>query len=88
MKHLIAIAGLLLVAVTGVTAQTKTTEELDTQVDGLSMYFYKNTLRMLNQGDSKEFDEMIKDIEKMRFLMIDRIAEDMGKKEYNELKGR
>jgi hypothetical protein len=69
-------------------AQTKTTEDLDLEVDGLSLYFYKNTLRMLNQGDSKDFDEMIKDIDKMRFLLIDRIEEDMGPKAYSDLKAR
>lgn len=53
-------------------AQTKTTQQLDEKYDGLSLYFYKNTLRMLNQADSKEFDELIKDIEKMRFMMIDK----------------
>jgi hypothetical protein len=46
-------------------SQTKTTVDLDKKYDGLSLYFYKNTLRMLNQKDDKEFDELIKDIEKM-----------------------
>jgi hypothetical protein len=69
-------------------AQTKTTEDLDAEVDGLSLYFYKNTLRMLNQGDSKEFDEMIKDIEKMRFLLIDRVEEELDAKAYKDLKAK
>jgi hypothetical protein len=71
-----------------VNAQTKTTEDLDAEVDGLSLYFYKNTLRMLNQEDNKEFDEMIKDIEKMRFLLIDRLEESFGSDEYKDLKAR
>jgi hypothetical protein len=70
------------------SAQTKTTEALDQDVDGLSLYFYKNTLRMLNQGDDKNFDEMIEDIEKMRFLLIDRIEEEMGSKEVKALKDK
>jgi len=70
------------------SAQTKTTEALDLEVDGLSLYFYKNTLRMLNQGDDKNFDEMIKDIEKMRFLLIDKIEEEMGPEEVRDLKGK
>jgi len=53
-------------------AQTKTTEELDKKYEGLSLYFYKNTLRMFNQNDNKDFDELIKDIEKMKFMMIDK----------------
>ena len=70
------------------SAQTKTTTDLDAEVDGLSLYFYKNTLRMLNQDDNKDFDEMIKDIEKMRFLMIDRIEEELGAKEFQDLKAK
>ena len=53
-------------------AQTKTTEKLDADYDGTTLYFYKNTLRMLNQKEDPAFDEMIKDIEKIRFVMVDR----------------
>ena len=54
-------------------AQTKTTEALHkSHGDALSLYFYNNTLRMLNQGADKAFDELIKDVEKMKFLMIDK----------------
>src|SRR5579859_1587684 len=67
-------------------AQTKTTEELDKKSDGLSLYFYKNTLRMLNQTDNKDFDELIKDIEKMKFLMIDRVKSKFTDSDYNKLK--
>ena len=67
-------------------AQTKTTERLDEKHDGTSLYFYKNTLRMLNQKEDKEFDEMIKDIEKIRFLMIDRQEEGFTNEDYKKLK--
>jgi len=53
-------------------AQTKTTVELDKKYEGMSLYFYKNTLKMLNQADDKNFDELIKDIEKMRFVMVNK----------------
>lgn len=54
-------------------SQTKTTEELHKKYnEGLSLFFYNNTLRMLNQSDDKAFDELIKDIQKMKFLMIER----------------
>jgi hypothetical protein len=75
-------AGVLQVA----QAQTKTTEQLDEKTGGTSLYFYKNTLRMLNQKDDKEFDEMIKDIEKIRFLMIDRQEETFSEGDYKKLK--
>jgi hypothetical protein len=54
-----------------VTAQSKTTQALhDANKDALALFFYKNTLKMLNQQESKEFDELIKDIEKMKFLIV------------------
>ncbi len=62
----------LVISLTSV-AQTKTTEELHKKYgESLSLFFYNNTLRMLNQKDDKEFDELIKDIEKMKFLMIEK----------------
>lgn len=78
----------LVLLVSSSWAQTKTTEALDKEVEGLSLYFYKNTLRMLNQTDNKEFDEMIKDIEKMRFLLIDRLEENIGPQEFKDLKAQ
>jgi len=69
-----------------VSAQTKTTEELDKKYEGLSLYFYKNTLRMLNQNDDKDFDELIKDIEKMKFLMIDKTKSKFADADYKKLK--
>jgi hypothetical protein len=70
MKRLLVL--LLVAGVTQALAQTKTTEKLDADYDGMSLYFYKNTLRMLNQKEDPAFDEMIKDIEKIRFVMVDR----------------
>lgn len=52
-------------------AQSATTERLQRQYPGsLNLFFYHNTLRMINQQESETFDELIKDIQKMRFLMI------------------
>jgi len=67
-------------------AQTKTTELLDDKYEGTTLYFYKNTLRMLNQKEDKEFDEMIKDIEKIRFVLIDRATEKFTNSDYVKLK--
>lgn len=56
-------------------AQTKTTEALHKKnEEAFSLFFYNNTLRMLNQSGDKNFDELIKDIQKMKFLMIDKKA--------------
>ena len=85
MKRLLFV--LMLAGAVQALAQTKTTEKLDKDYDGMSLYFYKNTLRMLNQKEDPAFDEMIKDIEKIRFVMIDR---NEGKKftnsDYSKLK--
>jgi hypothetical protein len=83
MKFLLLILILIPALVLG---QTKTTEALDKKYDGLSLFFYKNTLKMLNQKDSKELDEMIKDIEKMRFVMVDKKKHAMERTEYATLK--
>ncbi len=67
-------------------AQSKTTEALTGKVnETLTLYFYKNTLRMLNQTEDKAFDELIKDIEKLKFVMIDKESENFGKEDYRKL---
>jgi Domain of unknown function (DUF4252) len=65
--------------------QTKTTQSVDDKYEGLTLYFYRNTLRMLNQKEDKDFDELIKDIEKMRFLMIDKANSKFTKEDYRKL---
>lgn len=61
---------MLLVAATSY-AQSNTTESLNKKyTDSNVFFFYNNTLRMLNQTDDKDFDALIKDIEKMKLLMI------------------
>lgn len=67
-------------------AQSKTTQTLHKQYDdALALFFYNNTLRMINQKEDKEFDDLIKDIEKMKFLMIDKKAKNFGAPEYKRL---
>ncbi len=68
--------------------QSKTTQALqEKHEESLNLYFYKNTLRMLNQQENKEFDQLIENIEKMKFLMIDKVAEKFGASEYKKLVG-
>jgi tRNA(Leu) C34 or U34 (ribose-2'-O)-methylase TrmL len=56
-----------------VLAQSKTTEDLQkNNTEAMSLFFYHNTLRMMNQDDDPEFDELIKDIEKLKFIMLDK----------------
>ena len=68
-------------------SQTKTTEDLHKRFeDNSSVYFlYRSTLKMLNQTDSKEFDELIKDIEKMKFLLINKTEAAFTNIDYRKL---
>lgn len=73
MFHTITLAVCILLSATLASAQSKTTELLSKKYsETRSFFFYNNTLRMLNQEENKEFDELIKDIEKMKLLMINR----------------
>lgn len=55
----------------GAHGQSKTTENLQKKYsESQAFFFYNNTLRMVNLTEDEEFDELIKDIEKMKFLMI------------------
>lgn len=67
-------------------AQSTTTEALHKKhSNALALFFYTNTLRMLNQDEDKEFDALIKGIEKMRFLMIKKKDTEFGGTEFKEL---
>ena len=66
-------------------AQSNTTETLNKKYpDSKVFFFYNNTLRMLNQNDDKDFDALIKDIEKMKFLWIDKPAT-FGSADYKKI---
>ncbi len=66
-------------------AQSKTTEALNKRFsDATVFFFYKNTLKMLNQTDDKNFDELIKDIEKMKLLRIDK-SKNFGTGDYKKI---
>jgi hypothetical protein len=75
----------LLFSCLGTFAQSKTTEKLHKKYsDAMSLFFYNNTLRMINQKEDKDLDALIKDIEKMKFLMIKKSA-GFDKSEYKKL---
>lgn len=82
------VAGLVFtmtLSIASLHGQTKTTEALQKQnQDVFSAFFYNNTLRMLNQKDDKDFDALIKDIEKMKFLMVPKSAS-FGAAQYKKL---
>ncbi|MEQ8927720.1 MAG: DUF4252 domain-containing protein [Fulvivirga sp.] len=67
-------------------SQSKTTKEFhEDHEDAFVLFFYSNTLKMLNQDDNPEFEELIKDIDKMKFIRVDKAAENVGKDDYKEL---
>ncbi len=68
------------------SAQSKTTEALEKKhSDALKLFFYQNTLRMLNQKNDPNFDELIKDIEKMKFLLIKKGENNFNPAGYKQL---
>lgn len=81
----IGAAFLLVLSASSAWSQTKTTEALQKKhSDALALYFYNNTLRMLNQKEDPGFDELVRDIEKMKFLVIDK-NQDFGSSDYKKL---
>jgi hypothetical protein len=78
---------LLLIAPLFVLAQSPTTEALDKKYDAMALFFYNNTLRMLNQTEDAAFDELIKDIEKMKLLVINKSAVNLDAAQYKKIVG-
>lgn len=71
MKQYLLIAAFFITSLA--IGQTKTTNAIEKRFeDSFALFFYNNTLKMLNQSEDKEFDAMIKDIEKMKFLMVNK----------------
>ncbi|UII23599.1 DUF4252 domain-containing protein [Fulvivirga ligni] len=67
-------------------AQSETTQQFSKEHEEAQVFFfYKNTLKMLNQNDSEEFAELIKDIDKMKFIIADKAKSNVGDNDYNEL---
>jgi hypothetical protein len=81
--------GILLVALAAAfltQAQSKTTLALEEKYEGsLTLFFYKNTLRMLNQREDEDFDQLIENIEKMKFLLVSKDNGRLGPREYRTL---
>ena len=84
MKQLI-ICFLALVPIASM-AQSKTTQKFhEEHEDAFTLFFYNNTLQMLNMDDNEEFNELIKDIDKMKFLRVDKKERDLTKVDFDDL---
>jgi len=54
-------------------AQSDTIKKLHDQYDdAFVLFFYHNTLQMLNPNNDEQLDALIRDIDKMKFLSIDK----------------
>lgn len=80
---------MLLFALAGsALAQSQTTRDLEEKFGGVQAFFYKNTLRMINQKEDEAFDELIRNIEKMKFLMVSKTGEGAKPIDYPALLAR
>jgi Domain of unknown function (DUF4252) len=85
MRQNILIVALLMMGFT-VLGQSKTTLALEEEYgDMFTLYFYKNTLRMLNQKEDKDFDQLIQNVEKMKFLVVDKSTKHFDSGAYQKL---
>lgn len=85
MKKVVTLILLALTWFSGVS-QSKTTLALEQRYDdAFKLFFYKNTLRMVNQAENPEFDQLIENIEKMKFLMVRKVGGKFGPTQYREL---
>lgn len=49
------------------------------------LFFYNNTLKMLNMEDNAEFEALIKDIDKMKFIRVDKKERALDRSDFNDL---
>lgn len=66
-------------------SQTETTNKLSFDYASRTFFLYNNTLRMVNQAGDKDFDELIKDIEKMKIVWINKKEKNFGADQYKKL---
>lgn len=77
---------LVAIVSTSVFSQSKTTQAFHKDHDdAFVLFFYSNTLKMLNQDDNPDFEELIRDIEKMKFVRVDKKDSGLDKSDYNNL---
>lgn len=67
-------------------AQSKTTNALSDKYENVfTLFFYQNTLQMINQTDNEEFAALIENIEKMKFLRIGKEVHKFTEEDYTRL---
>lgn len=67
-------------------AQSETIQKWHKKYDNaFVMFFYQSTLNMLNMQDSEEFHDIIKDIDKLKLITIDKNEDTFTDVNYKEL---
>jgi len=67
-------------------AQSETIQKWHNKYDdAFVMFFYKSTLSMLNMQDNEEFADLVKGIDKMKLLRIDKEKFSFSQDQYKEL---
>lgn len=84
MQKLSVVLLLVLISASGFS-QSKTTNALGDSYGSRTFFFYNNTLRMINQEENREFDELIKNIEKMKLVWVQKKEKNFGPQQYKKL---
>ncbi len=86
MKKLFLLLIVLAMQMPLLMAQSETTDQFHKNHDeAFALFFYRNTLRMLNMKDNAELEALIRDIEKMKFLRISKSESDFDRDQYKAL---
>ena len=68
------------------SAQSETIQKWHKKYDNaFVLFFYQNTLNMLNMQDNEEFQNIIKDIDKLKLITIDKSEDTFTPNNYKEL---
>lgn len=66
--------------------QSETTKKYSDKYEGaFTLFFYNNTLKMLNQENNADFEALIKDIDKMKFMRIDKKENKISDNDYKAM---
>lgn len=67
-------------------AQSNTTKKYSEKYTGaFTLFFYNNTLKMLNQDNNEEFEALVKDIDKMKFMRVDKKENNISDKDFKTM---
>lgn len=83
MKNILTVALLLIASFC--FGQTETTNQITEKYSSWTIFLYHNTMRMINQKNDKDLDELIKDIEKVKIVGINKKERSFGDSQFKIL---